>query len=54
MWRLPYGHRGVLSGVVDQNLRWYAVKLFERDEKTEAHFKFKADTKNKINEIVKL
>ena len=46
---------GVLSGVVDQkNLRWYAVKLFERDEKAEAHFKFKADTKNKINEIVKL
>lgn len=46
---------GVLSGIASQkNLRWYAIKLFERDEKVEAHFKFKADAKNKINEIIKL
>jgi len=46
---------GILSGIVSQNsLRWYAIKLFERDEKVEAHFKFKADTRNKINEIIKL
>ncbi|WP_066687233.1 ferrous iron transport protein B [Christensenella intestinihominis] len=46
---------GILSGVVDQkSLRWYAIKLFERDEKVEAQFKFKADTRDKINEIIKL
>ena len=46
---------GILSGIVDQkSLRWYAIKLFERDEKVEAQFKFKADTRDKINEIIKL
>ena len=46
---------GILSGVVDQkSLRWYAVKLFGRDEKVEAHFKFKADTQKKLDEIIRL
>ena len=46
---------GILDGVVEKkNLRWYAIKLFERDEKIEKHFKFKADTRQKIDEIIKL
>ena len=48
------GIEALISGVVEPaNLRWYAIKLFERDEKVWAQFKFKADTKEKIEALTR-
>ena len=48
------GIEALISGVVEPaNLRWYAIKLFERDEKVWEQFKFKADTREKIEALTR-
>ena len=42
------------GGIVDQNLtRWYAIKLFERDEKVTAELELPREIKNQIEETIK-
>lgn len=43
----------VIKGSVgEENLRWYAIKFFENDEKVLEEVKIQEDTKNKISEII--
>ena len=43
----------IIAGVTDeQQRRWYAVKLFERDQKVLARFQFSEDTQSKLESII--
>ena len=41
-----------LVGIPEEQKRWYAVKLFERDEKATEHLKLSASVKAKVEETV--
>ena len=42
-----------LSGIPEEQKRWYAVKLFERDEKATEHLNLSASVKSGVEEAVK-
>ena len=49
---ITYITQAVLSGVPEKSRRWYAVKVFERDEKVLASLKLSAEKMKPVEEVI--